>query len=313
MPPKLSGMAPARPTMIKERASMVFLQYGRVDVRDGAFVLIDENGVRVHVPVGNLACILLETGTRVTHEAVKLAAHVGCLLLWVGDGGVRLYAAGQPGGARSDKLLYQAKVALDEQARLRVVRKMYELRFKEAPPERRSVDQLRGIEGSRVRKLYQEMAKSYGVEWNSRSYDQNKWDASDIPNRCLSAATACLYGISEAAILAAGYSPAIGFIHTGKPQSFVYDVADVFKFDTVVPAAFKVASGKHGGQSSNPERDTRTLCRDLFRQERVLKKLIPTIEEILEAGGLDKPASDQGVVPQAIPNKEQTGDAGHRH
>ncbi len=309
MPPKLSGMEPARPTMIKERASMVFLQYGRLDVRDGAFVMIDEKGIRVHIPVGNLACILLETGTRITHEAVKLAAHVGCLLLWVGDGGVRLYAAGQPGGARSDKLLYQAKVALDEQARLQVVRKMYELRFKEPPPARRSVDQLRGIEGSRVRKLYQEFAKTYGVEWKSRNYDQNRWDASDIPNRCLSAATACLYGISEAAILAAGYSPAIGFIHTGKPQSFVYDIADVLKFDTVVPAAFKVASG----HTSNPERDTRTLCRDMFRQERVLKRLIPTIEEILSASGINEPTTPEGVVPQAIPNKEATGDVGHRH
>lgn len=309
MPPKLSGMTPARPTTIKERASMVFLRYGQVDVRDGAFVLIDEKGVRVHIPVGNLACILLETGTRVTHEAVKLASNVGCLLLWVGDGGVRLYAAGQPGGARSDKLLYQAKVALDEQARLRVVRKMYELRFKETPPARRSVDQLRGIEGARVRKLYQEFAKTYGVEWKSRNYDQNEWDASDIPNRCLSAATACLYGISEAAILAAGYSPAIGFIHTGKPQSFVYDIADVFKFDTVVPAAFKVASGR----TSNPERDTRTLCRDMFRQERVLKRLIPTVEEILSASGVEAPTMPEGVVSQAIPNKEQTGDVGHRH
>lgn len=309
MPPKLTGMSPARPTMIKERASMVFLQYGRLDVKDGAFVLIDEKGVRVHIPVGNLACILLETGTRITHEAVKLAASVGCLLIWVGEGGVRLYAVGQPGGARSDRLLYQAKIALDEQARLRVVRKMYELRFGEAPPTRRSVDQLRGIEGSRVRKIYKDFAHKYGVEWKSRKYDQNQWDASDIPNRCLSAATACLYGISEAAILAAGYSPAIGFIHTGKPQSFVYDVADIFKFDTVVPAAFKVASG----HTSNPERDVRTACRDLFRQEKVLKKLIPTIEEVLAAGEIEKPLEPAGVVPNAIPNKRQIGDAGHRH
>jgi len=308
MPPRLKGMAPARPIMMKERSSMVFLQYGQVDVQDGAFVLIDEKGVRVHVPVGSLACVMLETGTRVTHEAVKLAAQVGCLLLWVGDGGVRLYAAGQPGGARSDKLLYQAKVALDEHARLRVVRKMYELRFGEPPPARRSVDQLRGIEGSRVRKMYQTIAKTYGVSWNHRNYDQNDWDKADIPNRCLSAGTACLYGISEAAILAAGYSPAIGFIHSGKPQSFVYDVADVFKFDTVVPAAFKVASGR----TSNPERDTRTACRDLFRQTRVLKKLIPTIDDMLRAGDVSPVAKDDGVVSNAIPNRKQTGDAGHR-
>ena len=61
---------------------MVFLQYGEVDVIDGAFVLVDKNGIRTQIPVGGLACILLETGTRITHEAVKLAANVGCLLLW---------------------------------------------------------------------------------------------------------------------------------------------------------------------------------------------------------------------------------------
>ena len=48
-----------------------------------------------------------------------------------------------------------------------------------------------------------------------------------MPNRCLSAATACLHGLTEAAVLAAGYAPAIGFLHTGKPLSFVYDIADL--------------------------------------------------------------------------------------
>jgi CRISPR-associated protein Cas1 len=69
----------------------------------------------------------------------------------VGEAGVRLYAAGQPGGARADRLLLQARLALDDDARLRVVRKMYALRFKEEAPAHRSVDQLRGIEGARVR------------------------------------------------------------------------------------------------------------------------------------------------------------------
>src|SRR5437879_12180338 len=111
---------------------------------------------------------------------------------------------------------------------------MYRRRFQEDAPSRRSVDQLRGIEGARVREMYKRIAQKFGVEWKSRNYDRSQWDAADIPNRCLSSATACLYGLSEAAILAAGYAPAIGFLHRGRPQSFVYDVADVYKFDTVV-------------------------------------------------------------------------------
>jgi len=61
------------------------------------------------------------------------------------------------------------------------------------------------------------------------------------PNRCLSAATACLHGLTEAAVPAAGYSPAIGILHTGKPLSFVYDIADPWKLTMVAPQAFKVA------------------------------------------------------------------------
>ena len=209
---------PLKPIPIKDRNSMIFVGMGRIDVKDGAFVVIDEvNGERMHIPVGSVVCIMLEPGTRVSHAAVKLAAQVGTLLIWVGEAGVRLYAAGQPGGARSDKLLYQAKLALDENLRLKVVRKMFELRFGEPAPERRSVDQLRGIEGARVRKTYELLAKQYGVEWRGRRYDPKDWEKGDVVNQCISAATSCLYGVTEAAILAAGYAPAIGFIHSGKP------------------------------------------------------------------------------------------------
>ncbi len=144
---------PLKPIPLKDRAGIVFLEYGQVDVIAGAFVLVDQNGVRVQIPVGGLACLMLEPGIRITHAAVMLAARVGCLLVWVGEAGVRLYAAGQLGGARADRLLYQARAALDEEARLNVVRRMYQIRFGEDAPSRRSIDQLRGIEGGRVRKL----------------------------------------------------------------------------------------------------------------------------------------------------------------
>jgi len=167
---------PLNPIPLKDRVSMIFLQYGQIDVIDGAFVLIDKTGVRTHIPVGSVACIMLEPGTRVSHAAVRLAATVGTLLVWVGEAGVRLYATGQPGGARSDHLLYQAKLALDENLRLKVVRKMFELRFGEPPPARRSVEQLRGIEGSRVRATYTLLAKQYGVKWHGRRYDPKDWE-----------------------------------------------------------------------------------------------------------------------------------------
>ncbi len=301
-------LPPLKPIPMKERISMIFVWYGQIDVKDGAFVVIDKNGVRKHIPVGSVACIMLEPGTRVSHAAIKLAAHVGTLLVWVGEAGVRLYASGQPGGARSDRLLYQAKLALDDDLRLKVVRKMYELRFGEPAPARRSVEQLRGIEGARVRKTYELLAKRYGVKWKGRRYDPKDWEKGDVANRCISAATACLYGITEAAVLAAGYAPAVGFIHTGKPLSFVYDIADIYKFDTVVPEAFKIAASN----PASPDKAVRLACRDIFRETKILKKIIPGIEEVLSAGGIQPPEPPKESVPPAIPEPEGIGDAGHR-
>lgn len=299
---------PLKPIPIKDRNAMVFVEYGQIDVLDGAFVVIDKSGVRMHIPVGSVTCIMLEPGTRVSHAAVKLAAQVGTLLIWVGEAGVRLYASGQPGGARSDKLLYQAKLALDENLRLKVVRKMFELRFGEPAPVKRSVDQLRGIEGARVRKTYQLLAQQYGVKWQGRRYDPKDWEKGDVVNQCLSAATSCLYGVTEAAVLAAGYAPAIGFIHSGKPLSFVYDMADIVKFETVVPTAFQVASKS----PHSPDRQTRIACRELFRSSSLLRRMIPLIEEVLAAGEIAPPPPPDDAQPPAIPEPERIGDSGHR-
>ena len=300
---------PLKPIPIKERNSMIFVGMGRIDVRDGAFVVIDEvNGERMHIPVGSLVCIMLEPGTRISHAAVKLASATGTLLIWVGEAGVRLYSAGQPGGARSDKLLYQAKLALDNDLRLKVVRKMFEVRFKEPAPQRRSIDQLRGIEGARVRATYKMLAQQYGIEWYGRRYDVKDWEKGDVINQCISAATSCLYGITEAAILAAGYAPAIGFLHSGKPLSFVYDIADLVKFDTVIPVAFKVASQN----PSSPDREVRLACREVFRTSRLLRSIIPLIEEVLAAGEIVPPSPPEDSQPPAIPEPDSIGDSGHR-
>lgn len=310
---RIGQLPPLKPIPIKERMSIIFVEKGEIDVVDGAFVVVDCQGERVrpvltHIPIGGVACVMLEPGTRVSHRAAALAARVGTLLVWVGEAGVRVYSSGQPGGARSDRLLYQAKLALDNELRLKVVRKMYAMRFGEDAPSRRSVEQLRGIEGARVRRTYQLLANQFGVKWNGRDYNPQSWDASDLPNRCLSAATACLYGVTEAAVLAAGYAPAVGFIHTGKPLSFVYDVADVYKFETVVPVAFKVAAS----QPLNPDRAVRLACRDVFRQTRLLERIIPDIEVMLAAGEILPPEAPPESVQPALPNADGVGDAGHR-
>ena len=310
---RLPGAPPPKPIPLKERAALVFVERARLDVIDGAFVAIGADGNRTHIPIGGVACLMLEPGARISHAAVSLASRAGTLVVWIGEAGVRLYAAGQPGGARSDKLLWQASLALDPAARLRVVREMYRVRFDEQAPLRRSVDQLRGIEGARVRRTYDLLARQHGVTWKRRRYDPDDWDAADLPNRCLSAATACLHGLAEAAVLAAGYAPAIGFLHTGKPLSFVYDIADLWKTKTVVPEAFRVAAKAQKGKLDLPvERAVRLACRDSFRSSGLLSKIIPQIEQVLKAGELPVPEPAPEALQPAFVDEARGGDDGHR-
>ena len=188
-----------------------------------------------------------------------------------------------------------------------MVRKMFSMRFGEPAPERRSVDQLRGIEGARVKRLYELLATQHRVKWNARCYEVGDFHAADLPNRCLSQA----YRVPV--WLGGGRRP-IGFLHTGKPLSFVYDVADVFKFETVVPVAFKVAGEaerRSRPAASDPVGTVRRGCRDAFRRTGLLDKIIPAIEEMLASGGLPVPEAPEDAQPVAIP-ETHSGDPGHR-
>jgi len=48
-------LPPLKPIPIKDRISVLYVEKGNLDVLDGAFVVVDKNGVRTHIPVGGLA------------------------------------------------------------------------------------------------------------------------------------------------------------------------------------------------------------------------------------------------------------------
>ena len=289
----MKGMIPPKPIPMKDRASFVHLGPGRIESADGALVHVSDLG-EMPIPIGGIACVLLEPGTVVTHAAIKVAAWTGTLFVWVGEGGVRLYSAGHPGGRSSARILHQASLVLDERKRLDVVRRMYAMRFGEEPPERRSIDQLRGMEAVRVKELYRVLAARHGLKWHGRDYKAGGPLAGDPANVCMSAGTSCLYGLAEAAIIAVGYSPAIGFLHVGKSRSFAFDIADIVKFETVVPAAFSVAAKGTG----NLEGETRRACRDLFRKTKLLDRLVGILDQILDFK--DAPVAQPEAMPVAF-------------
>ena len=206
-------------------------------------------------------------------------AENNCLVAWVGEAGVRLYAHSTGGTHSAHRLLRQAHLFADPEARQAVVRRMYQKRFSEQLSPEHSIEQIRGMEGARVRKAYAEAAKQYGLNWDGRNYDQNNWFAADPLNRALSAANACLYGLCYAGILSAGYSPAIGFVHTGKMLSFVYDIADLYKTEICVPVSFQTVAES----SVEVERRVRLAARDYFYESKLMRRILPDIAEVLDA------------------------------
>lgn len=262
---------------VRDRFSFLYVEHARVDQEAKAIALHDALGITA-VPCANLNVLLLGPGTRITHAAVLALADNGCLAVWCGEEGVRCYAAGIGATRSAERHMLQALLWSRRSTRLKVVRRMYALRFAEALDESLSLQQIRGKEGVRVRDAYAQAARTWNVDWKGRNYQRENWNAADPVNRALSAANACLYGICHAAIIAAGYTPALGFVHTGKQLSFVYDVADFYKMETTVPIAFE----KSVTATEHLEREVRKACRDIFVKERLLERVVKDIDTVLQ-------------------------------
>jgi len=262
----------AFPMSVSERISFLYFERTVLE-RCGHSLVAITGSDRVQIPVGRTSVIMLGPGVTVTHAAISLCSLEGALVLWVGEAAVRLYGYGNP-RSNADTLLYQASLRLDDGHRVEVARRIFSMMFSEEPPQRRSIEQLRGIEGARVKQIYANLAQQYKVRWEGRSSDM-----SDPLNAAISTATSALYGVTEAAILALGFSPAIGFVHSGDPRSFVFDIADTVKFKSVVPLAFDlVAKSAH-----QLEQRTRAACRDLFYREQVPAQIVAIVKEVLGA------------------------------
>ena len=261
-----------------DRWPHLYLEHGRLDV-DGATLSFRNKDGQTPIPICHLCVVLLGPGTTVTQAAMKAMAEHNCLVAWCGEQGVRLYGHSTGGTHSAHRLLRQAQMFCDPAARMLVVRRMYQKRFPNTLPDPLEIQQVRGMEGARVRATYARLAREFNVDWQGRLYDQDEWDYADPLNRALSCANACLYGVCHAAILTAGYSPAIGFIHTGKMLSFVYDIADLYKTELSIPIAFSTVS--QGGEEV--ERRVRYTCRDLFHTSKIMDRILPDIAEVLDA------------------------------
>lgn len=262
---------------VRDSLSFLYVEHCKIEQDAKAIAFFNKDG-KTSVPCADLTTLVVGPGTAITHAAVKALADNGCLVMWSGEGAVRFYAVGMGETRAARHLLRQAYLSSVPVLRLRVVRRMYEMRFGEELAEDLSLQQIRGREGVRVRTAYSQASRASGVEWSGRSYNRTDWRDSTPVNRALSAANSCLYGICHAAIVSAGYSPALGFIHTGKMLSFVYDIADLYKADLTIPVAFQAVAESEFDLESR----IRHRLRDKFYEEKFLQRIIPDLETVLD-------------------------------
>lgn len=223
---------------IKDRYPFLYLERGRLEIDDSSVKWIDCDGQVIRLPVATVSTLLLGPGTTITHEAVKVLSASNCNVCWVGEDSLLFYASGISPTADTRNLLRQIQAAYDKRSALAVARRMFARRFPNEALSGKTLHELMGMEGIRVRGIYAKKAEEYGVGWKGRNYIPGKIELSDITNQILTSCNSALYGILTSCIYSMGFSPHVGFIHSGSPLPFVYDMADLYKEELCIDLAF---------------------------------------------------------------------------
>ncbi|KFK91840.1 MULTISPECIES: type I-E CRISPR-associated endonuclease Cas1e [unclassified Serratia (in: enterobacteria)] len=254
---------------VKDKYPFLYLERGRLEIDDSSVKWVDSEANVVPIPVATINTLLLGPGTTVTHEAVKTAVAANCSVCWVGEDSLLFYAAGFLPTADTRNLKLQMALANNEESSLKIARAMFAKRFPDAELDGKSLNSMMGMEGNRVRALYQQKAEEYGVSWQGRQFTPGKFQLSDLTNQVLTATNAALYGILCSAVHSMGYSPHVGFIHSGSPLPFVYDLADLYKEQLCIDLAFSLTREMAGRYDKHKVSETfrkRVIAMDLLNQ-----------------------------------------------
>ncbi|WP_165217005.1 type I-E CRISPR-associated endonuclease Cas1e [Schaalia sp. ZJ1691] len=263
---------------IEDRMSFLYLEHCVIHREDGALTARNDQGT-IQVPAASLIAVLFGPGTSVSHQAMALLGECGTTAVWVGERGVRYYAHGRSLATSTKLLVEQAARVSSPQKRLQVARQMYRMRFDNEDVSGLTMQQLRGKEGARIRKVYRENSQRTGVPWKRRDYRPDDFEGSDPINQALSAAHAALYGVVHGVIVSLGCSPGLGFVHTGHERSFVYDIADLYKAEVTIPIAFDVVAEGMSELAGT----TRRRIRDAIFRLQIIERSVKDIHTLLGA------------------------------
>jgi CRISPR-associated protein Cas1 len=284
---KRAALTPSELTRVGDRSSFVYLERCTVHRESNALTAEDGEGVR-HIPSATIGTLLLGPGTRVTHQAMALLGDSGAGVVWVGEHGVRYYSGGRALTRSSALVQAQATAWANRRTRLDVARSMYQLRFPGENVEGKSRRQLLGMEGDRVKASYREQSARTGVPWKGRRFTPGDFDSGDAPNQAITAAAQCFYGVAQSVVAALGCTPGLGFVHSGHEQSFVLDIADLYKVEVAIPVAFDVVA--EDDEEVGPR--TRRALRDRIHELRLLDRCVDDIKRLLLPPGTDIEESD---------------------
>lgn len=262
---------------VGDRISFLYAERCVVNRDGNSLTIMDQRGI-AHLPATQIAALLLGPGTKITYAAMALLGDAGVSTVWVGERGVRYYAHGRPPAKSSRMAETQAEVVTHQRKRLNCARRMYAMRFPGEDVSSLTMAQLRGREGARMKKVYEAESKRTGVYWNRRSYDPNDFESSDPINQALTAASAALYGVAHAVIAALGFVPALGVVHTGTDRSFVYDIADLYKAEISIPAAFDTVAAAKG----KPTVEVRRHIRDYVVSHRLMPRMVKDLKSLFD-------------------------------
>ena len=274
--------------MARDRWTPVYLEHGRLEVDDSSVKWIGADGLLCRLPVATISAVLLGPGTTVTHAAMKACADSNTLVCWIGEEAMRFYAFGLAPNHDNDMPRFHAAAWADKKRRADIARRMFKMRFPDVDVESKSIKELRGMEGLRVRALYAEMGLKYGVTWKGRSYNPSNWDMADGINKALSAANASLYALCAAVCCSLGYLPSLGFIHDAGTLPFIYDVADLYKHLSSIPAAFMAVR-------QNPKDEgevVRKLLKQRVEEEKILQRMPKDLEALFAEPTAPAPKSE---------------------
>ena len=264
---------------ISDRVSFIYVEHAKINRVDSAITVSDYRGL-VNIPVSLIGVLMLGPGTDISHRAMEILGDVGTSVIWVGERGVRHYAHGRSLAHSTRFLEKQAKLVSNKRTRLDVARKMYAMRFKEEDVSKLTMQQLRGREGSRIRKVYRDCSRKFNVKWEKRDYKVDDFEDGDPVNQALSALNVSLYGVCHSVIVALGMSPGLGFVHTGHDKSFVYDIADLYKAEITIPLAFELASKYKEGDDIG--KLARLCLRDRMVDGKLMRKIVEDLHYLMD-------------------------------